>query len=301
MLSAARKQRPQEAAPVAAAEPAEPAAAEQSEPDQQIDAQAADLPPIEEFAPEQPEEVEQDAEPVEPELLELFGLQAQDLAALPQETRRALIEREQQRSQEVQQLQAAYSEISQHLQILQDVAPTLDQIMADRWDGIDWDRLAQEDPQAYWAYKAQYDREIEAATAAKAAQAAQETQARRQALAQERQALLKLVPEFADPQKAQAAVAQMRAFARAVGVSAETLANLNAAETYVLHLATQAHQAQRALKTRRTNGPPPKATPPSSAQPGRSKTTLIAEADRRLSQTGSVDDALALLRAKRGR
>ncbi|NJK32172.1 MAG: hypothetical protein HC927_07060 [Deltaproteobacteria bacterium] len=201
----------------------------------------------------------------------------------------------------MQELQQGYEEASQHLEVLREIAPTLDQIMTDRWSAIDWDTLAREDPSAYWAYKAQYDREVAATVAAQEAQEAASRRERAQAIQRERGRLLQLAPEFGQPEKARGAIAAMKAFAQAIGMDAAVLRDLNGAETYALHLAAQAWSAQRGLSAKKVAAATPKVTPPGAAPSSKSQSARVAEAEQRLNQTGSIDAALELLRAKKGR
>lgn len=153
---------------------------------------------------------------------------------LPPETQAYLAQRESQREQFVSQKaneaalekQAAAAERQQYQQGLESLGAMLQQAMQDDFAGIDWTALAQQDPADYVAKRAAFEQRQ--AQLAAVAQEHQRLEAIRQqeegrqtaeSLAREKEALVKALPEMADPAKAAAKVAAFKGYLGGLGFS----------------------------------------------------------------------------------
>lgn len=183
------------------------------------------------------------------------------------------------------------------------------------FENVDWDKLRNEDPYQYQIQWADYQR---ASLRAQQAQQAigQETQERQRQMEMERQQILqqqaneakKLLPDLADPVKAEALVGKMTSYLKSIGFSAEEMASITDAKALkVIHDAMQWQQT----KTGAANAPSKKVVPvtkvvkpgsPQSTKEIRSERSVKAEKElhSRLRNSGRVDDAAALI-AKRFR
>jgi len=169
-------------------------------------------------------------------------------------------------------------------------------------DTAELDRLRRSDPAEYAALVADMsrrdaDRErIAAARSLMEAQdAAEAAQVHQQRVVEERARLYAARPDWADPEKGEAASAMIRAYAAEIGADPEEVDGITDHRLLIaLHEAAQYRAARmRAASARRVTDPIRTARPrAASVAPGRGGE--ISRARQRLQQTGRTDDAAAL-------
>lgn len=246
-----------------------------------------------------------------------------DFAQLPRTLQEKIQQREQQREQAtntaLERAKRAESSVQQHVeldraQFVAQYKPVLDQLVANaqatfnnRWNEVDWATLRATDPVQYLvakdAYEAEQQQLQQAQTAQQVAAQAADTAQHREFLRAQQEKLPQLVPDLADPVHGAARGQALAAFLQQRGVSdlkwaaAEHLAIAYDAFRYREFLAAQERANAAPL-------PAPKPSPVTPSQPlrprsapssGNSRTRALETARSRLAQSGSVDDAVALL------
>lgn len=206
------------------------------------------------------------------------------------------------------------SKVTQLAEQLNAFLPSAVKVFGDKWSGHDWTKLAQEDPARYVAEKAQHDEEQQQLRAL----SAQTAEANRLELqkfhATEFETLAKLAPdqapELIDAKTAPAAKQAVANYLASSGIAPDRLPYISAAETVIAFKAMKWDQAQAAAKAAAAAPKPktPAAPKPASGTvrptaapalaPSRQRSTEQARAN--LDKSGSVDDAVALLRSMRG-
>ena len=192
--------------------------------------------------------------------------------------------------QSVTQLRAATE------QVLNRVAETI----KGKWDNVDWQAWAQSDPAAYVAGKAQFDAENLHLAQLQAAHQAQQAVELRAFQAQKMERIKTEAPALVDPDKGPTRVAALEKYLESNGISRDIFHTLDA---FTIGLAYKGYLYDQAMKKRGTPPPAPtRATPrPGAAAPVRSQQRATAEVQHRFSQTGSVDDAVALLMTRQSK
>ena len=273
-------------------------------------------------------EPEQEPEPLDdldPEIVSLFGEDlAPDIAGLDPEVRDRILGREREvtrvlqgaaeRFRGVQEEARIAAETSatlqQQLAVLQDILPQLEATLQDKWVDVDWAALARESPEQYWQYRALHDEEMRVLNATQQAEQQRMAVMREQFAREERAKIVQIVPDFADPTKARAHEARMRATAQRFGVSQETYESLNASEAALLHYASlylegrQAAQGGKSAPAQTQPGrQPPRGLPSRSNSNVSSKARQneqISRAANRVQKEGTIDSLVELVRLRRG-
>lgn len=166
------------------------------------------------------------------------------------------------------------------------------------------DALIDDDPVEYMRQQAQYNREIAEyqQLATKRQQEAQRLASEQQRIQAEEmraeaQRLTELIPDIADPVKGPQLKADIVRFATDSGIPQDALATASATEIHILHKAMKWDAAQKAALAAKAK-PVPKVSTPGSA---RTSAEQAADARRsaimKLEHSGSIEDALAALRA----
>lgn len=307
---------------VAALTPAEPV--EQQAPE----AQAAPEPEETEgetSSPEEPateaenpgdEEQETEAEPEAVAPVEPPKYWSQDakakFAELPPELQAVVLEQEGPREAATAKAKAEAAEISKQAQAevgkvqqlaeaLAERLPQWVQSFQDRWgtQTPDWLAYAQEHgAEAMTLAKTQFEVERQQLTEAAQAKELAAGQAYDAYVKAEVAKLKEVAPELATPEKGQA----ISAYLAKAGVPPEALRNISATEMVLAHKAMLWDEAQAKLST----APKPKPAAPAPKAPVRPAAAVPAAnpartAINRFAQTRSVDDAVALLMASKGR
>lgn len=294
--------------PEASAEPGEA-----EEPDEAADPEAA--PPVEgEEAPADEPELPAIDPPVS------WDAEAKaDFAQLPRALQEKVAAREQQRETAVSaaQQRAANAEkiatnVTQLGQALSGILPQAQQAFKGKWDDYDWDTLAREDPLEYVAKNREYEKDQATLQQLRAAQQAAAEEEVNLFLAKREEELPQVAPELCGPEGT-AKRTELSQFLLNAGIPADAISK--GATAAMLSIALDAMKF-RALKAEapaairpaapgaagaRTPAPPPAHRPvrPSTAPAqSDSRTRARDQAFDRLTQTGSIDDAVAAYEAK---
>lgn len=192
---------------------------------------------------------------------------------------------------------------------LGEIVPKAEETFKSRWDGVDWVALSKADPDQYVQAKAMFDAEQAdlqrlqvARQDADKVENEKRTQARTELVKAEAEKLKTLAPDLADPKQGPARMRELVDFLTGAGLSTQQLANASALE---LALAYDAMKHRKALAAAASAARPK--TPPIPARPaarpaaggGTPQKTAPAAAMDRLRQSGSRDDAMAVLKARR--
>lgn len=281
--------------------------------------------------PETLDEPDSEQEPAETapdeEVVALFGEDlAPDIAALDPDVRDRMLAREREVTrvlqgaaerfrgvQEEARIAAeASATLQQQLAVLQDILPQLEATLQDKWANVDWAALARESPEQYWQYRALHDEELRVLTATQQAEQQRMAVMREQFAREERAKIVQIVPDFADPTKARAHEARMRATAQRFGVSQETYDSLNASEAALLHYASlylEGRQAAQGGKPAPAQTQTPQGRQPPRGLPSRSNSNLssksrrdeqVSRAANRVQKEGTIDSLVDLVRLRRG-
>ena len=179
--------------------------------------------------------------------------------------------------------------------------PRAQKTFGDRWDNVDWATWAATDPTA--AFQGQMQMAEERAQLQQLQQAQQfaQTQERQRFQQVEGQKLASLEPDLFDAKEGAARRQELNQFLNSEGIPN---AVIEQADAKMLSLARDAMR-YRALKAQAQQAPkkptPPPAKPgqrPTPPRPGNSQSRQVDQLKNRLAQTGSTEDAIALLLAR---
>lgn len=208
------------------------------------------------------------------------------------------------------------SKVTQLAELLNDFLPKAADTFKNKWVDHDWDRLAAEDPAQYVRDKRQFDKEQEQlqALAVRADEANRLEIQRYQAA--EYEALGQLAatqaPELVDPKTAQQSRSAVATYLASNGIQPDRLPLISATEMVIAYKAMKYDEAQAAAKTvASAPKPKPAAKPAPKTASGAIRPTAapvqaptrqrnVDNARSALDRSGSVDDAVALLKALRG-
>jgi hypothetical protein len=169
-----------------------------------------------------------------------------------------------------------------------------------RWEGMDWVTLARDDPGQYVAYKAEHDAEQVKLQGLHAATQRANAEARAAYVRQESAALATLAPELVDPKEGPARQQKLIGFLKDSGVSDEDLSGISAVATALAYDAMRYREASaKPLPKPAVKPAAARVVPPSPTSAANSQHRSVMDASKRLSQSGRVEDALALLQARR--
>jgi hypothetical protein len=212
------------------------------------------------------------------------------------------------KAEAAQQTQAAQAEVAKVQQLADHLGSFLPQAIEtfqNKWGNApDWIAYANEyGAEAMMIAKVQHEQEF--ALLQQTAQATEyaKAQAREAQVAVEFQRLAEIAPDLADPVEGPKRRAEITEFLESSGLARDDIMNITANEMALAHDAMQWRKAQAALKARPTPKPTPAAAPrspvrPAAAAPVPAQRTATQVANR-FAQTRSVDDAVALLLARK--
>lgn len=230
---------------------------------------------------------------------------------------RAVSKAQQEASQAKRTAEADLAGLAQYKETFDQIATRANEVFADKWSNIDWVAFAKADFQAYTIARAEYEAdagELQSvqtaqAEAAKVKQQAEQVEFQNYVLA-EAAKLPEVAPELADPKAGAARRGQVREFLLSRNIPGAALDRISAEELAIAYDAMQfrALKASGKLAAARPAVPAPRpaavqarAAAPSAAPPTRpTQQRNVETAKNRFAQTGSTDDAVALLRASRG-
>ena len=212
------------------------------------------------------------------------------------------------KAEAAQQTQAAQAEVAKVQQLadhLGNFLPQAIETFKSKWgEAPDWMAYATEyGAEAMIVAKVQHEQEL--ALLQQTAQATERaTEAAREAAVKvEFQKLAEIAPELADPVEGPKRRSEVTSFLVSEGLAEDDIRNITAVEMALANDAMQWRKAQAALKARPTPKPNPAAAPrspvrPAAAAPVPAQRTATQVANR-FAQTRSVDDAVALLLARK--
>jgi hypothetical protein len=204
------------------------------------------------------------------------------------------------RRQVESEAEAIRAERSQYAQLL---GALESQVQQAAQPNIDWDRLYQEDP-IEWVRQKEVMRENQAKSQAiqfeqqRLAEISQQEQAQQMQsfLAQQRDELLKVLPDWKDPNKAKKEKDLLIDFGQKAGFSADELKNIF--DHRVVNVLRKAALYEQ-IMSKRTNIKPVTNNGPRPAKPGAagrvSTTNEATRAKQRLAKTGRVNDAASAI------
>jgi hypothetical protein len=308
----------------AAAEPSPaPAEVDETEPTTPAEPTAEDEAPEPEAVTGEPERESEDAGPPPIRAPQSWDAEAKaKFEALPRDLQEVVLARETDRDKAVQrsvqeaadarklaEARAAEAEsVTQIKAVLDQILPAALQTFRHKWS--DWTPLrqaemARADPAAYIARKAEF--EAEAAEMGRLNAVNQETQqaAYRQFVQTEMAKLATLAPALADPKEGPARRNALGAYLAREGVAQDQIPQLDANTIRLAHKAmlwdeAQARAATAASPSRTATAPASAPVRPAAGSVAPSRQRSREAAIQRLDQTGSVDDAVRALKAKRG-
>ena len=198
-----------------------------------------------------------------------------------------------------------------------EIATRAEKVFADQWSNVDWVAFARADPAAYNIAKAEYDahlgelQKVQQARvdADKVKQQADEVQFQNYVQG-EFVRLQEIAPHLADPTTGPKTRSEVTQFLLDDGIPQDAIRQISAAEMRIawesrefrkLKAAGKATAARPAVPATRPAPTPARAAAPSAAPAARPTAQRNVETIKnRFAQTGSTDDAVALLRASRG-
>jgi ElaB/YqjD/DUF883 family membrane-anchored ribosome-binding protein len=194
--------------------------------------------------------------------------------------------------------EAEVQKASEITQALGQWLPQAIETFKSRWDNVDWAAWAESDPQAAIAAKFQYDAEqAELQRISTAKQEADKLQRRRQVEA-EAERLKIVAPALADPKDGPKRREELASYLRTQGATEEQLTDISADVAAIAYKAMLWDRAQAGLKAPPPRKPAPKAVKPSAQPPSDTPQRETQRLRNRFRQTGSIDDAVALLNSQ---
>ena len=191
--------------------------------------------------------------------------------------------------------QAAEAAESYHSRVIPDLGMT--------WEQVDWQAWFAQDRATAAAYRAQYDAEREDIQRIQAAKDEAEQTAYRQFLQAEALKLPEVAPELVDPVKGPKLKADLGQYLTSKGYTQDRIGRFGALDLSLALKAMMFDAAQanaQALKSApQKPAAPARPVRPAAAASAPTQTARIRELEARAARTGSLDDVLALRRAKR--
>ena len=290
------------------------------EQEQQTEPPAVDAAPEQESeaeAPATPEgeqaEVEVEAEPIEPVVaidppVSWSKEDREVFAKLDPDAQRVIAQRERARDAEVnrrlQESAANEKRLTDAQAAFEQERQQLYEALTARLPQPPDDALIDDDPVEYMRQQAQYNREIAEYQnmASKRQQEAQRQAAEQQrilaeTMRTEAQRLNELIPDIADPVKGPQLKADIVRFATDSGIEPESLNMASATEIHILHKAMKWDAAQKAALAAKAKPVPKVSTPGNARTTAEQAADLRRSAIMKLDRSGSIEDALAALRA----
>lgn len=191
----------------------------------------------------------------------------------------------------------AYSET---MQALGQWLPQAVETFKSRWDGVNWAELQRDySAEEVNEWRFQYEAEQQQITAAQQAAQQATAQERQRFLADEGEKLAKLVPALVDPEKGANRRNELLSYIVSQGIAPEQTRDLPAAAIHLAWKAQQYDNAQASLAAKTKPIPQRANVQPTAAPQRTSQTRSVEQISARLSKSGSIDDAVALLLTRR--
>lgn len=195
----------------------------------------------------------------------------------------------------------------QHLaSMLQNVIPTLEKQLTDKFGKVDWVALARENPAEWAQMRAEYDAHQQQLMFAQSEKARVERQqaedfqrSHQKFLEDQSKALAEKIPEFADAEKGPKFKAELKTYLKGEGLNETEISGI--ADHRMVVIARKAMLYDAALKSKaaaaQTAKPVPNVQRPGASPRTDVKAEIRKHAMAKLSKTGSVDDAAAVFKS----
>lgn len=235
-------------------------------------------------------------------------------AELPRDVQETIAAREADRDRAVSQANQKANEVTQQAQKAMEgfgqLKAQIDQTLEvalptfkSRWEGIDWVQWTRDDPMAALEGKALYEQEQAQLSELQAARTNAEAAEHRQHVTTEATKLAELAPDLVDPAKGPERKREVGMFLLSQGYTQEQLKWTGAADLAIAYDAMRYRALQDKARAELTKPKPAKpATPavkPAASQPRTSQQRSVEQLRARLTKSGSIEDAVALLEARR--
>lgn len=169
----------------------------------------------------------------------------------------------------------------------------------EKWTPEVWSALAQQDPAKYTALKAQFDADQASNQQIQSARKEAEEHQHAEWLEEQREALATLAPALVDPVKGEENRRELFSYLTKQGATKEGIEAADAVSLSIAHKA-MLYDAGIAKLTKPTQPAPPKAAlKPSGTPADTSQQRTVGRAKERFERTGSIDDAVEVLLARK--
>jgi len=185
---------------------------------------------------------------------------------------------------------------------MSEAATQAETTFASRWAGITpegWSALAQQDPNKYTALKAQYDAEQHAVQQASSARAEAEATQHTEWLSEQAEKLQTLCPALVDPVHGEKNLRELSDWLIKEGADPEQLPHVGAVEMSIARKAMLYDLGVAKLQQPRKPVETKPGLKPSGAESSSPQQRSAASAMSRLSKSGSIDDAVEVLLARK--
>ena len=204
-------------------------------------------------------------------------------------------------------------QVEQSIQVAAKLIQRVESKLTSDFEKVDWDKLESQDPAEWSAKKMKFAERVQELNQmkqeavseyqqTKQGQSAEAEQAKQERLIAEKEALLSKIPEWKDPETAKAEDAAICKYLITQGLTQEEVQT--ASDHRLIVMARKAmlyDQAQGAEPQKKKLAKVPKTLKPGAPKPQAEINQLKQQdATSKLRQSGSIDDAVALLRMRRG-
>jgi len=183
-----------------------------------------------------------------------------------------------------------------------EAADKAESTFASRWDGITpeaWAALAESDPGKYTALRAKFDVEQQATQQARSAREAAAQAEHQEWLTEQKEALTTLCPALVDPVEGEKNLRELSEYLVKQGVEPDQLPHVGAREMSIARKAMLYDAGVQKLAQPRPPVPTRPGLKPSAADGATSQQRTSAAAMGRLQKSGSIDDAVDVLLARK--
>ncbi len=226
------------------------------------------------------------------ELQEFVATQEQTRQSQTTEAQKVAAEKQREAEARLSETQAYYERVDQTLGQVQETFKS-------RWDNVDWQKWAVDAPAEYIQAKAQYEAEQTEMQRLNGVKQDTDTRRYQEHLRTEGAKLEKLVPELTDPEKGGERKQELFTYLGKFGMEPQQIKWARAVELSIGYKAMMYDRAQTAVNSPKPL-PKPKAVKSVSKAAAQSQNQSLKAANKRFNDSGSVDDAVAVLLARGG-
>lgn len=220
-----------------------------------------------------------------------------------EETRERVVAKAKQESAEAKKTaETQAAKLAQQANILDQLIPHAFKTFQDRWANVDWTKVAQQvDPAEYNRLRAQHEQEQQTVRALAENQRVLQGRQFEEFVKAEAAKLPTIAPDLVDAKLGLARRESLGKFLVERGFAADRINAMSAEEASIAYDAMRWRQAQAKATTLSKTKPAPApsaAVRPTAARTGSTQSRSTADAASRLSKTGRIDDAVAVLNAR---